>query len=290
LHWYAQVKGKKRKRGRQDCYSDACIELCLTIKALYKLTYRQVQGYVESFFEVLGIGLKVPCYTQMSRRAGNLKIRIRHVSASKAPIDIAIDGSGLKVYGEGEWKVRQHGTSKHRTWKKLHLGVDPLSHEVLARKVTPKDWTDDLVFGTMLNSIPGKIDRVFADGAYDSEDCYRESYERNCSLIAPPQINAIVQEKEKVPWLEPRDKAIRRISELKKSSGSIADARDQWKYEADYHSRSIVETAFYRFKRILGASLWSLKEKTQQVEAFIKVNILNHFTSLGMPVSSRVLP
>ncbi len=47
-----------------------------------------------------------------------------------------VDSTGIKVYGEGEWKVRQHGYSKRRTWRKLHLGVDETTGEILAGVVS----------------------------------------------------------------------------------------------------------------------------------------------------------
>ena len=37
---------------------------------------------------------------------------------------LVVDSVGLKVYGEGEWKTRQHGWTQRRTWRKLHLGID----------------------------------------------------------------------------------------------------------------------------------------------------------------------
>src|SRR4029453_18877154 len=40
------------------------------------------------------------------------------------PVHLVVDTTGLKVYGEGEWKVRQHGWTRRRRWVKVHLGVD----------------------------------------------------------------------------------------------------------------------------------------------------------------------
>ena len=51
---------------------------------------------------------------------------------------MVIDSSGLKVYGEGEWKTRQHGVSKRRTWRKMHLSVDAVSGEVQAAMLSQR--------------------------------------------------------------------------------------------------------------------------------------------------------
>ncbi|VFS52593.1 Uncharacterised protein [Budvicia aquatica] len=37
---------------------------------------------------------------------------------------LVIDSTDLKVFGEGEWKVKKHGQEKRRVWRKLHLAVD----------------------------------------------------------------------------------------------------------------------------------------------------------------------
>ena len=277
--WYD--RSVPNEPGRSLTYSDKCIYICLMVKVLYKLTYRQTEGHLKTLFERTGLKLKVPCYTQMSRRAASLRVPLKRLP-KQGPIDLVIDSSGLKVFGEGEWKVRQHGVSKRRTWKKLHLGVDPLDNGIESVKLTPSNWTDDTVFHEVMDEVPHPIDRLFGDGAYGSSDCYRQSYERHCQLITPPQKNAVVQRDEKVPWLEARDQAIVRIQELEKSVG-LEETRKQWKYEMDYHQRSLGETAMFRFKRLMGNSLWSLKEKAQETEVMIKSNILNTFTSLGMP-------
>jgi hypothetical protein len=49
---------------------------------------------------------------------------------------VVVDGTGLKVYGEGEWKVRTHGVGKRRVWRKLHLAVDAESHDILSAVMT----------------------------------------------------------------------------------------------------------------------------------------------------------
>ena len=37
------------------------------------------------------------------------------VTDSNQARHVVIDSTGIKVYGEGEWKVRQHGVGKRRT-------------------------------------------------------------------------------------------------------------------------------------------------------------------------------
>ena len=83
--------------------------------------------------------------------------------------DLVIDSTGLKIFAEGEWKVRKHDTVKRRVWRKLHLAVDPVIHDIVAAKVSLENVHDAEVLPTLLNPRRHKLGRVYADGAYDSK-------------------------------------------------------------------------------------------------------------------------
>lgn len=284
--WYCKDKEQSGRRGHPKQYSDSAIELCLTLKYLYKLAYRATQGFLESLLLLTGFSLTSPCYSQMNRRSGKLSVKLKRICANKGSLDIVVDSTGLKVYGEGEWKVRQHGVSKRRTWRKLHLAVDPLDHEIVARRLTGNDKSDDQVFPDVLNDVAGEVENASGDGAYDKIGCYRACHERGTKLIAPPNKLAIPQKKDKIkPELIQRDAYVNRINSLAQKLKDKEKARKQWKQEVDYHTRSISETAMFRFKTICGDTLSSRLNETQQTEVNIKINILNHFTKLGMPNS-----
>lgn len=55
---------------------------------------------------------------------------------------LILGSSGLKEYGEGEWKVRQYGYFKRRTWRKIHLAVTP-DGKVRAVELTQNSISDD---------------------------------------------------------------------------------------------------------------------------------------------------
>ena len=111
------------KRGRPQVYSDAMIQAVLTLKHVYHLTLRASQGFVQSLRELAFADLPVPNYTTLSRRAQELQVTLPEMSSGD-PIHLVIDSTGVKVFGECEWKVRKHGYSKRRTWRKVHLGLD----------------------------------------------------------------------------------------------------------------------------------------------------------------------
>jgi hypothetical protein len=152
------------KPGASVLYSDLAIITMVTLKSIYGLAGRQCQGFVESIFELMGIDLFVPDHSTLSRRLGNLSIDLPVLPKAEAK-HVVVDSTGVKVYGEGEWKTRQHGISKRRTWRKLHLGIDEQTGEILAAFVTTNDISDGQVLPELLNQIEGDIEQVSGDGA-----------------------------------------------------------------------------------------------------------------------------
>ena len=67
--------------------------------------------------------------------------------------DIVVDSTGLKVYGEGEWKVRKYGAGKHRTWMKLHLAADETTQQIQAVTLTSNAVDDATEVGALLKQI-----------------------------------------------------------------------------------------------------------------------------------------
>jgi hypothetical protein len=65
--------------------------------------------------------------------------------------------------------------------------------------------------------------------------------------------------------------------------GNDEEAIKLWKKLIGYHERSLVETAFSRFKGIFGPRLFIRSIETQEVKINIKASILNEMTKQGMP-------
>ena len=161
-----------KQRGGQYVYSDICIETIFMLKTVFKLAYRQATGFTQSLLVIMGCKeLKVPCYTQVSRRVKELDIQPMVIN-TKGSINIAIDSTGIKVFGEGEWKVRKHGYSKRRTWRKLHLGVDPQTGFIHCHTLTLNDSDDGSQLENLLGQIKPKVDEGYFDGAYDHFECW----------------------------------------------------------------------------------------------------------------------
>jgi hypothetical protein len=51
-------------------------------------------------------------------------------------LHLIVDSTGLKLRGAGEWLFEKHGTAKRRAWRKLHIGIDAASGEIVAFDLT----------------------------------------------------------------------------------------------------------------------------------------------------------
>ncbi len=266
-----------RLRGGQKQYSDGAIECLLLVKQVYHLAYRQTEGFAQSLSQLLGMELPIPDYSTLNRRAKKLNVKLP--TSTKGPIHAVFDSTGLKVYGEGEWKVRQHGYSKRRTWRKLHLSVDEATGEIEAELLTGAGVDDAEAAGGLLKQTQPEIEQLSGDGAYDKEKVYKAAAAKRVSKITiPPRRDAVLWE-ENGSEPHPRNENLRRIWEC---------GRKEWKEESGYHRRSLAETAMFRFKTIFGDHLNARETKRQKTEARVKCAALNRMTRLGMPDSYRI--
>lgn len=273
--WYASP-AELRRHGAQFIYSNAAILCALTLRAIYHLPLRQTRGFLQSLLALMTLDLEVPCYSTLSRRAKGLEIEL---PSSGEATHIVIDSTGLKIYGEGEWKVRTHGVSKRRTWRKLHLAVNPKNHEIISATLTTNDIHDSQVFPELLKT-NDPVEVVYADGAYDASSCYDQLAEFGAQGIIPPRRGAKIQQhgNSSNPPL-PRDENIRGVRKL---------GRKGWKIESSYHTRSLAETAMYRIKQIFGGNLRSRSFDQQATEAFVRSRAMNLMSMLGMPASEAI--
>ncbi|MBA2367394.1 MAG: IS5 family transposase [Candidatus Protochlamydia sp.] len=154
--------------GRPATYSDEAILMLLVLREVYKGSLRNLQGFVQSLFYAMGLNLPIPSYSQISRRAKPLHKRLNRLTQEKKACHIIFDSTGFKVYGEGEGKVKVHEKSKRRTWRKLHIGVDAETQDIICCELTGNDKGDAEVAEQMLGKLSYKVKSVRGDGAYDA--------------------------------------------------------------------------------------------------------------------------
>ena len=271
---------KRAGRGRDMMYSDTSIETMLTLGAIYNLPLRQTHGFTKSVFELLGLDLPVASAATLCRRRKALTIKPWSRPCSE-PLDLVIDSTGLKVFGQGEWCTKKHG-KKRRCWKKVHIGLDAKSGMIVAHVLTDKDAGDPDQVDDILGQVDGAIGRFVADGAYDGDPVYdavwRHSPDPLPEVIIPPRHTAVLSSEVEAEQTE-RD---RHILELR-TKGRMA-----WQKAHDYGRRSLVETAIGRYKSFISDRLHARHGDAQPVELAIGIKVLNQMTNLAKPISVRV--
>jgi Transposase DDE domain len=269
-----------KQRGSQFDYSDQAILVMLTIKEVFHLTNRGVEGFVVSLFRMLKINLPVPDHSTLSKRGKRLKVKLP--KKTNQSLNIVMDSTGLKIYGEGEWKVRMHGISKRRTWLKLHIGANPRDGEIQAVILTENNISDDAAVEVLLDQIEQDIVNFAADGAYDKRKVYDclNAHSPDVNILIPPRKNARIWKhgNTKTERLK-RDQNLRSIRK---------HGRKEWKKNSGYHIRSLAEATMFRLKTIFGGELSTRLLETQTTQALVRCAALNKITHLGMPQSYKV--
>lgn len=262
--WGAAVQEKRR--GRPFTYADTAIETTAIIRYVFNLTLRSCEGFLISLFKLLNLDLSVPSYSQVCKRMKNIELPA-HLLKGKAVRHVVMEATGLKVFGEGEWKVKKHGVSQRRGWKKLHLAVDEETQEVLFADLSTEYEADTKFIPEILQNRKG-IEKLLMDGAGDNSWLYKLCFEEGVDLLTPPQKNA---RKHSEPWMRERNNRLLQILGL----GGDKIAKSIWGKLSGYSKRVTVESAIARWKRLYGGHLKSRSPANQRFEVRIKAHILN---------------
>ena len=265
--WHCQTHHGRRGRGFH--YSDSAIETALMLKAVFKLPLRALEGFINSLFKLMKVPLQSPDYSCISKRAKTVEIKYR--IPSHGPVaHLVIDATGLKVYGEGEWKIRKHGKEKRRVWRKLHLAVDAATHAIVAAEVSLETVGDNEVLPTLLNPLRRKIEQVSGDGAYDTRACDALLKNKGIKATIPPRKNAALWEDG-----HPRNEAVEALT-----AGELAE----WERQSGYYQQSKAETSMYRYKQLISLKLSQRNHNALVGEILAGIKALNKVIGLRMPI------
>ncbi|MGL1590359.1 IS5 family transposase, partial [Vibrio parahaemolyticus] len=228
-------QSKQDKRGRPRQFSDLAITTALMVKRVFSMPLRALQGFIDSVFSLANVPIVCPHYSCISRRAKQVEVSFKPKTRG-AIQHLAIDATGLKVYGEVEWKVKKHGIDgKRRVWRKLHLAVDTSTHEIVAAELSLLNVTDAEVLPNLLKQTRRRIIEISGDGAYDTRDCHDAIRFKRAVPLIPPREGAAFWENG-----HPRNLAVG----CKRLYGS----NNKWQKRYGYHKRSLSETAMFRVK------------------------------------------
>jgi hypothetical protein len=265
--------------GGQSRYSALAITTALTMRMVFGLALRQTEGLIGSVIGLLGLDLAVPDHSTLSRRAKTLEVPPLRRTGS-GPLHLLVDSTGLKLGGAGEWLVEKHGTSRRRSWRKLHFGVDAASGEIVAVEVTRKDIDDAAMVDTLLDQIADPITSFTADGAYDQERVSQAVVERDpdAAIIVPPRTGAVANASAETTPTQ-RDRHLRMIAER---------GRMAWQKASGYNLRAKVEASIGRYKRVIGDGLRSRTDRTEATEVALAAAALNRMLAFGRPNYVRI--
>ena len=270
--WHAE---RRNTRGGQPTYSDLAITVCLTLGMVYKQPLRQTEGFVRSLVKLMGVDICVPDFSTFSRRGSGLDLPLKSRSNKASPIHLVVDSTGLKIFGEDEWLQSKHKTkAKRKSWRKLHLGLDLVTGEIVCSDLTIDGVGDPTALPELLDQIDREVTRFIGDGAYDGDptsDLLVKLFGVDVEIIIPPPKTAVLSAKAAVnPTL--RDQRISAI----RSGGRMA-----WQVSSGYNQRRRAETQMGRWKMVIGPKLKARSFLNQRTEAKIGTHILNKMTGLG---------
>ena len=270
-------------RGGQPWYSPLAILTALTIRAVFRLAYRQAEGLLGSIIGLLGLGLRVPDKTTLSRRAATLDVpRLGNADAGAGsePMHLLVDSTGLKLRGKGEWLLEKHGTATRRSWRMLHLGVDARTGQIVASLLTTKDVDDGSQVGPLLDQVEGPLASFTGDGAYDQDGVTASVIERHpeAAIIVPPRANAVPSDTAATAPTQ-RDGHLRHIAE---------HGRMAWQNASGYNKRARAEAAMNRWKQVIGDELRAHTDERRATEVAVAVHALNRMLDRGRPSYVRV--
>jgi hypothetical protein len=266
-------------RGGQAHYSALAIRTALTLRGVFRLALRQTEGLIGSILQLLGLDLAVPDHSTLSRRAETLDVP-EPCASSGGPVHLLVDSTGLQLCGPGEWLIEKHGTRRRRAWRKLHIGVDAETGQILESELTPHDVDDGALVEALLDQITGPLASLTGDGAYDQAGIYDTIAKRDpdADVIVPPRSTAVPSDMaESAPTQ--RDRHFQSIAEL---------GRMGWQKRSGYTRRALVEASISRFKRVIGDALRSRTDQRRATEVAIAISALNRMLELGRPESVRV--
>jgi len=257
---------KKKKTGRPFVYSDNLMKAMTYIRFKFHLSLRETEGFFRSLTFQLQLLVQIPCYTQLCRRMKYLGLSSDLLS-KKNITDIVLDTTGLKIFGEGEWRAQKYGGKK--AWRKLHLAMDLGSGKLMLAEITDEHVHDTTYLENALKQGNGRKGKVLIDGIADSKKCYEMAGKYNKLILTPPKTGAVIR---KEYAYEKRNEAIKVIRGL----GNDRLARSIWSKLVGYNQRVVIESMISRWKRLYGGDLKSRCRQRQKVEVRLKSMMINH--------------
>ncbi len=160
---------------------------------------------------------------------------------------------------------------------KVHLVIDRESQSIIAQELIENTTSDESQIKPLFDSIDAEINPISADGAYDSSNVYKAVEEKSSNAVVsiPPAKTAVITD----TTAAARKHNIEFIDEY---------GRQRWQDYSDYNYRSLVETAMFRYKKLICDRMFSRTLSVQKIESRFACHVLNKMASLGTPASVKI--
>jgi hypothetical protein len=268
-HWADELeKDNEYKEGTRFKYPEVLFQI-LAIEHNLKKTFRTVEGFGRMICGLLGF--PAPRWTTIWYRIQNTTLASLFEDKSMVSkgdrLNGAIDSTGLKLHGPGEYLHDKHHPAKRSEFVKLHTLINTRTHQILVKGLTSGFANDSPYFKPLVNMGTNRynFDRIWADKAYSSND--------NFELLSVKQIQ---------PGL-----LLKKNITARTRGGSFAHSRtaweikqiglDEWKRKIGYGNRWAVERTYGIFKMLFGEHLQARQWPYIKQEIFLKVEQLNHY-------------
>ncbi|MGD9535009.1 MAG: IS5 family transposase [Candidatus Nitrosocosmicus sp.] len=273
-NWDKELEEMNRgKPGEPFHYPDTFVMMLGYAKVYFHLPYRQTEGIVKGH-----AGNRIPSipdFSTINRRINRLDVRIDDNKSKELELEdryiiITIDSTGIKVTNRGQWMNKKWNTRIKKCYLKIHVAVDIKSKKILSMEITDEHVHDNRMLSTLVDDLVKSneyiIDKLLADGAYDSNDIFR-----------------YLSENEIVPCIKVRKNSrVRKTAHIFRNLSVIIQRNDfkQWKDSVSYGQRWIIETVFSSLKRMFGEYVYSLKKENMKQELLLKASLYNKFLAL----------
>ena len=249
---------------------------------MFRVASRQNEGLIGSIVALLGLTLRVPDRTTLSRRSATLDVpRPSRPSVGAdgeaEPVHLLVDSTGLKLCGPGEWLVEKHGTRTRRSWRKLHIGLDAETGQIVAASLTAKEVDDGAEVDCLLDQVAGPVASVTGDGGYDQDSVYASVAARHpdAAVIVPPRTTAV-----------PSDTAETAPTQRNRHLQHIAEhGRMAWQKASGYSTQARVEATIGRWKQVIGPGLRAHTDERRATEVEVAVYTLNRMLEFARPAA-----
>jgi hypothetical protein len=234
---------------------------------------------IGSILQLLGLDLAVPDHSTLSRRAETPGIP-KPCPGPNGPIHLLVESTGPRLCGPGEWLIEKHGTRRRRAWRKLHIGVDAETGQILTSELTTSDVDDGSQVEPLLDRTSGPLASFIGDGAYDRAGIYATITKRHpeADVIVLPRSTAVPSEMAASTSTQ-RDRHLQSIAE----HGCMG-----WQKRSGYTRRALVEASIGCFKLVTGNTLRSRMDRRRAIAIAIAAQALNRMLELGRPKSIRI--